>query len=639
MYRHFLATAIIAVASIGGTKAQSISADTLKASKTASKAEKLMKSGNPKKMEKAIELYKTAGSQGLPSACRFLAEHFRTTTPPDTAQSVHWLEILGDLGDTQSISRLVDIYSGNLASEGYYPEKNAEKLEEWSKALANKGELKGLESYANCFLQKGDTTQAIIWLEKAIEQESLPAYKELANIYTSNGSNQAPERAFEYAAKAAEKGDKDCLYLLGNMYRSGFGCQKDLNKAVETLEKCQDIRDSKLIIAATKTELNDGKIDETTFPIFLEAAQDGNALAQFYVAHSYYNGDGVEKNPATAVEWMLKAAEQDHPYAQYACAMQYLSGQDVLQQDTIKGIDWLKKAASVGLPEAQADLAACYMEGSYVEKDEAKGVDLLKQAAAQGNLIAINILADYYINSCTEEDDHRNGVLLLQSLAEGGAVEPQYNLALCYVNGIGTKGLTQEQKIVNDELKKMAEDKELTDLQIGAYWLEKAAVAGHPMAQQNLALFILQGAVPGEQTKAVELLRKASDAELPQAQYTLGILTFMGQAGIKANPQTGLALIQKAANAGLPQAQNDLGTIYLQGANGIKPNQQAAINWLKKAANQGMPSSMFYLGMCYATGQGATPNRAEAKKWMQKAAAQNDDPQVKQAAQEALKQL
>ena len=639
MYRQLLAATIIVFTQSLSINAQTVNSDTLKAFKTAQKAEKLVKSGKADKITKGIELYKQAGSQGLPSACRFLAEYYRTTTPPDTAQSIHWLEILGDLGDTPSIDRLVDIYSGKLSNEGYSAEANQTKLEEWSKALAGKGNLKGTEAYANCCLLKGDTTQAIVWLEKAAEQESLPAKKVLADIYASPGNNQSPERAFEYASKVAEQGDKECLYLLGNMYHAGFGCEKDLNKAISTLEQCQDTKDSKLLIAICKMEQNDGKMDESTFPVFLEAAENGNATAQFTVGQCYYNGDAVERDTAKAMDWMLKAAEAGIPYAQYFCASQYLSEQGVAEHDEAKGIDWMKKAANSGLPEAQVDLAACYLEGHFVEKDEAKGIDLLKLSAGQGNVTAISILADYYINQCSAEEDHQNGVLLLQSLANNGFIESQFNLAVCYMSSVGTKGLTQEQKLVNDDLKKLADGKELTDMQIGAYWLEKAAEAGYPMAQQNLGLFIIQGNLPGDKTKALEWVRKASDAGLPQSQYTLGILTLTGQAGIKQNASVGVSLLQKAANAGMPQAQNDLGLVYMQGEYGVKKNASAGFNLLKKAAAQGMPASMFYLALCYATGQGTTTNVAEAKKWFQKAAAQNEDPQVKQASQEALKSL
>ena len=639
MFRKLMLAAIIAITHTIAASAQTANADTIKAFKTAQKAQKLLKSGKTDKINKGIELYKQAGAQGLPSACRFLAEHYRTATPADTAQSVHWLEILGDLGDSTAIDRLVDIYSGKLSKEGYYATPDNEKVGEWSKVLANKGSRKGTEAYANYFLTKGDTTQAIGWLEKAADLESAQAYKALASIYATPGNNQSGERAFTYATKAADDGDTECIYLLGNMYKAGFGCEKDLNKAISTLEKCANYKDSKLIIASCKTELNGGKNDPSTFATFLEAAQNGNATAQLIVAQCYYSGDGVEQNADEGWKWMEKAAENDIAYAQYACAMQMISEQGNGPKDTAKGMEWLKKAAEQGLPEAQADLASAYLEGRNVEKDEKKGVEMLENAVLQGNPMAMSVLAAYYINHSTSEEDHKKGIIMLQSLAAAGDPDSQFNLGFCYMNSVGTKGLTQEQKLVDDELKKMGEGKELTDLQIAAYWMEKAAEAGHPMAQQNMGLLIVQQVIPGDQQKAVDYIRKASDAGLAESQYTLGILTFTGQGGVKQNTNEGIALLKKAADAGMPQAQNDLGLIYMQGGNGVKQNPKTGFSLLKKAAEQGHPAAMFYLSLCYASGQGTTANKTETKKWLQKAAQQDLDPEVKKMAKDALKQF
>ena len=639
MFRKFILATIFAITQTASVSAQTANADTIKAFKTAQKAQKLLKSGKTDKINKGIELYKQAGAQGLPSACRFLAEHYRTATPPDTAQSVHWLEILGDLGDSTAIDRLVDIYSGKLSNEGYYTNPDNEKIGEWSKVLANRGSRKGTEAYANYCLAKGDTTQAIGWLEKAADLQSMQACKALASIYASPGNNQSGERAFIYATKAADDGDKECLYLLGNMYKAGFGCEKDLNKAISTLEKCADFKDSKLIIASCKTELNGGKNDPSTFATFLEAAQNGNETAQFIVAQCYYSGDGVEQNADEGWKWMEKAAENNVAYAQYSCAMQMLSEQGNGPKDPAKAMEWLKKAAEQGMPEAQADLASAYLEGRNVEKDEKKGVEMLENAAQQGNPMAIAVLAAYYINHSTSEEDHTKGVVLLQTLAAAGDPDSQFNLGVCYMNSVGTKELVQEQKLVNDELKKMGEGKELTDLQIAAYWLEKAAEAGHPLAQQNIGLLIVQQIIPGDQQKALEYIRKASESGLAQSQYTLGMLTLTGQAGVKQNTNEGIALLKKAAEGGMPQAQNDLGLIYMQGGNGVKQNAAMGYNWLKKAAAQGHPAAMFYLSLCYASGQGTTINRPEAKKWLQKAAQQDIDSEVKKIAKDALKQF
>jgi TPR repeat protein len=89
----------------------------------------------------------------------------------------------------------------------------------------------------------------------------------------------------------------------------------------------------------------------------------------------------------------------------------------------------------------------------------------------------------------------------------------------------------------------------------------------------------------------------------------------------------------------MPQAQNDLGLIYMQGGNGVKQNPKTGFSLLKKAAEQGHPAAMFYLSLCYASGQGTTANKTETKKWLQKAAQQDLDPEVKKMAKDALKQF
>ena len=75
----------MALCATGQESAPSATADTLKASKTATKAMKLIQSGKASKTAKGLEMLKAAGSAGLPSACRFLSDYYIHTTPPDTA--------------------------------------------------------------------------------------------------------------------------------------------------------------------------------------------------------------------------------------------------------------------------------------------------------------------------------------------------------------------------------------------------------------------------------------------------------------------------------------------------------------------------------------------------------------------------
>ena len=675
MFKKSIIVSLLGVTSILPTTAQTISGDTLAASKIASKALKLINSGKESKISKGIALYEQAGSMGLPSACRFLAEHYMKSTPPNPSSSLHWLEILGDLNDSTAISRLVSAYSGELPEYGFSAGPNMEKLHEWSKPLAERGSLKGILAYASTSLELGDTTQAIAWHEKGAEAGVKECQAALANIYSQSGSNLMPSRAFEYAKAAAEQGDMDCKFLLGRMYLNGFGCQQDHEKALACYEECKaaGMEDCDLPIAVCKAQIT-GDITPETFQMFLAEAERGNSSAQFSLGQFYANGEGVEANLDKALEWYEKSAEQDYVPAYYPCAMVHFSGQ-ATGCSRERGVHWLTKASDAGILEAPASLAIAYIEGEGVEKSVEKGVEILKNASDSGNPYTQALLSSLYLQgSGVPKDDHK-GVLLLQQAALSGYAEAQVNLGVCYISGLGDL-LTQDEKLCNDDLKTLNENTGggLTNSMICGYWLEKASDQGHPIAKQNLSIMILSDEIPGDKPKAIQMLDEAASYNLPEAQFALGNIYLEGK-NITKNEAKGIELIKKAADQGYDQAvytlglmylggnyvkkdikkgiellkksadngsavsQYNIGLIYLQGGEGVSAQRSQGVSYLKKSAEQGFPAAMFYVAMCYLYGEGVTVNRIEGKRWMQKAAAQSDDPEVKKAAQDALKQI
>jgi TPR repeat protein len=52
-------------------------------------------------------------------------------------------------------------------------------------------------------------------------------------------------------------------------------------------------------------------------------ARAGNAAAQYVIGAMYYTGNGVPQDQKMAVSWFRKAAQQDHPDAQYALGLMY----------------------------------------------------------------------------------------------------------------------------------------------------------------------------------------------------------------------------------------------------------------------------------------------------------------------------
>jgi len=90
-------------------------------------------------------------------------------------------------------------------------------------------------------------------------------------------------------------------------------------------------------------------------PLYMQAANQGNAAAQCNLGNCYYNGQGVTQDNNQAVEWYKKAAEQGNTSAQYNLGVCYHNGKGVAQ-DSNQAAYWYKKAADQGDADAKNKL-------------------------------------------------------------------------------------------------------------------------------------------------------------------------------------------------------------------------------------------------------------------------------------------
>lgn len=85
-------------------------------------------------------------------------------------------------------------------------------------------------------------------------------------------------------------------------------------------------------------------------------ASEGNHHAQFFLAKRLQKGEGVAKDPAKAVYWYTRAAENNIAPAQLNLGLMYLRGEGV-KADMQTGRAWLEKAAHLGDNRASYALA------------------------------------------------------------------------------------------------------------------------------------------------------------------------------------------------------------------------------------------------------------------------------------------
>lgn len=127
-----------------------------------------------------------------------------------------------------------------------------------------------------------------------------------------------------------------------------------------------------------------------------------------------------------------------------------------------------------------------------------------------------------------ERGDFAGAVERWRPEALKGNADAQFNLGQAYKLGRGVK----------------------PDLNQAEEWYRKAAIQGHPEAQDNYGLILFQN---NKRPQALEWLERSAARGEPRAQFVLGTLYFNGDA-VSRDWVRAYALTTRASQAGLPQA-------------------------------------------------------------------------------------
>ena len=106
---------------------------------------------------------------------------------------------------------------------------------------------------------------------------------------------------------------------------------------------------------------------------YKQAAEQGDAEAQYNLGYAYKDGKGVEQDDKQAVKWWTKSAEQGNVYAQNNLGYMYRNGKGV-EQDDKQAVKWYTKSAEQGYANAQNSLGWMYQNGKGVEQDDKQAV-------------------------------------------------------------------------------------------------------------------------------------------------------------------------------------------------------------------------------------------------------------------------
>lgn len=115
-----------------------------------------------------------------------------------------------------------------------------------------------------------------------------------------------------------------------------------------------------------------------------QAAEKGQAVAQYRLGTLYERGQGVTADGAKAAHWYEMAANQGNRKAMHNLAVSYASG-SAGKKNMAEAARWFAKAAALGLSDSQFNLAVLYERGDGVPQSLLDAFKWYSIAAAAGD--------------------------------------------------------------------------------------------------------------------------------------------------------------------------------------------------------------------------------------------------------------
>ncbi len=352
----------------------------------------------------------------------------------------------------------------------------------------------------------------------------------------------------------------------------------------------------------------------------VKQAKGGDPNAAFALGRIYLEGNaGLARNPATAYEWLRRAADGG---VEDAVTLIAESIPAAAVADVLTALPIFEQAAAAGCRNAQRVMGQWLLTGACGDKDPARARSMIRMAAEAGDVGSQVRLACMYQAGDGGEVDAEQARYWFERSARAGSLAAQHALAEdCWkrgdpaasewLAGLARRGDVQACYRYGVMLLSLGRTAE------AVHWLEKAAVSAHPEAQLAYGrLFAAPGGrakngVPHNYKKAASWLAKAAQAGNAQAAFELHRL-YSSPAFSLRDPESARHHLELAARGGHLEAQYILGIAVLR--RDTEPDKEAAgVGWLARAAKGGHRGAQAKLQeVCDSAPRAENPGRRAA---------------------------
>lgn len=351
-----------------------------------------------------------------------------------------------------------------------------------------------------------DIKKALDFIEKVSEQDNSYLHYNLGRLYLENEDIYDVNKAISFLALSAENDNPFAAYTLGNLYSQDRFIKSDKTIADQWYKQAYEV-----FAAIEKNE----KINT-----------DDSILYNLGIMNQ--NGLGTDKNTDKGINYLLKAAQNNHEFAQYTLGKIYLQGEDVNKNTEYASL-WLERAAEQGNQYAQYLLGKALLDDETIEQNIPLAIDYLNKSAEQGNDFAQYQLGrTYYYEEYGLKNIYQSLIHFTDS-AEQGNQYAQYQLGLIYYKG---DDIDQNGNLAID-------------------YLNRSAEQGNQFAQYTLGIINLKGEICDANVhKAIEYFELSAEQNNQFAQYQLGKLYYFGADGIDQDREKGIQYLNLSAEQG-----------------------------------------------------------------------------------------
>lgn len=381
--------------------------------------------------------------------------------------------------------------------------------------------------------------QAISWYEAAAHYGSIDSIKKLEDLLSYEEKDKADkEKAFALFQELAWQGNPVAQLKLGLMIESWneVGEKGCLDSAFELYQQSaqQGIVDAQLQEARCLFHGIGTPIDkEKAYKIYRELARSGNSKAQYNVGLLREEGLGTQKNFKKAALWYQKASDQGELDAHINLGVLYERGWGV-SKDEEKAEKFYTEAAEKGDVIGQSNLGILLAK----KNDFQKARFWFGRGAESEDPICLYWVASFLEQGVGGPKKPKKAFELYKKSARLGLDKAQLYLGNFY----------HEDRTIKWKFYKKNDQK-------SEMWFRKAADQRNPVACYNLAVLLLKKQPRDKQTygNVQELLTRASEGGIAEAQYNLGVFFERGLGG-EQNFRKAKELYKKAALQGLEKA-------------------------------------------------------------------------------------